>query len=143
MQSQERKNLIIGRLFPGEDVGDELKNICQRYRVKTAVIVSGLGQLGRFSLGFFKEKGNYLPQRFSEPHELLSLNGIISKDDNGYEFHLHATLGNAQKAVVGGHFIEGRVSVTAEIVLLKTGIRAKRIMEETGLKGLCLEKERV
>ena len=141
MQSREKDNLIIGRLFPGEEVVESLRGICQKHQVETAVVVSGLGQLANFKLGFFKEKGNYLPQDFNQSHELLALTGNISLQKEGYDFHLHVVLGDADKKVVGGHFIEGLVSVTAEIVLLKTKLKIKRQTEEkTGLKGLFLEE---
>lgn len=141
MQSREKDNLIWVRLFPGEDVYEMLKQVCRQYEIKTAVIVSGLGQLADFELGFFKEKGNYLAERFSEPHELLCLTGNVSKQGNDYEFHLHAVLGNSRKQTVGGHFVGGRVSITAEIALLKTFLKVKRSTEEaTGLRGLFLEK---
>lgn len=142
MQSKEENNLIIARFFPGEDIGEGLKQVCSEHQVKTAVIISGLGQLADFSLGFFKEKGDYLPQNFTEPHELLSLQGLVSRNsaEADYEFHLHAVLGATNKTTVGGHFISGKVSVTAEIVLLKTDLTIKRALEEkTGLNGLFLE----
>lgn len=141
MQSKENNNLIFTRLFPGEDVLVSLREVCQKHQVETAVVLSGLGQLGEFEIGFFKEKGNYLPEKFSQPHELVSLTGNISKQAEEYEFHLHALLSNGQKEVVGGHFMGGKVSVTGEIVLLKTGLKVKRETEEmTGLRGLFLEE---
>lgn len=140
MQSKEQDNLIFVRMFPGEKVIEGLKEVCQKYQVKTVVVLSGLGQLAEFELGFFKEKGDYLPEKIVEPHELLSLTGNISLQNAGYDFHLHAVLGNAKKQVVGGHFISGVVSVTGEIILLKTSIDLIRKTEpETGLKGLFLE----
>ena len=140
MQSKEQENLIIVRLFPDENVFDCLKEVCDKYRVKTAVILSGLGQLGSFSLGFFREKGDYAQQDFHEPYELLSLTGNISKQSGEYDFHLHVVLGDEQKKLVGGHFIKGIVSITGEIVLLKTDLEIKREQEkETGLKGLFLD----
>lgn len=141
MQSKEKDNLIFARLFPGEEVIEGLKQVCQKHKVKTAVVLSGLGQLGECELGFFKEKGNYTPQNFTKPHELLLLTGTVSLQGEGYEFHLHATLSNEQKAVVGGHFIAGTVSITGEIVLLKSDINVIRRKEEsTGLQGLFLEE---
>ncbi len=140
MQSKEQDNLVFVRMFPGEQVIDGLKQICQKHQIETAVILSGLGQLGSFELGFLKEKGNYLPQVFNEPHELLMLTGNVSLQGEKYDFHLHAVLGNSQKQVVGGHFIKGVVSVTGEIILLKTDLKVKRqLEEESGLKGLFLE----
>ncbi len=140
MQSKEKDNLIIARLFPGEEIMGSLEQVCEKHNVKTAVLLSGLGQLAEFELGFFKEKGNYLPEKFSQPHELLSLTGNISLQQAGHEFHLHAVLSNAEKKVVGGHFIDGKVSITAEIVLLKSDIEVKRKTEEqTGLRGLWID----
>ncbi len=153
MQSKEKDNLIFARLFPGEEIFESLEKVCRKYNIETAVILSGLGQLGEFELGFFKEKGNYLPEKFTEPHELLLLTGNVSLparnashseaggQDGQYEFHLHAVLGNKQKRAVGGHFIKGTVSVTGEIVLLKTDLKVRRETEETtGLKGLFLHE---
>ena len=64
MQSKEESSLIFIRLFPGEDIYHELKKVCQRHKVETAVVLSGVGQLKQFKLGYFKEKGNYTPQEF-------------------------------------------------------------------------------
>lgn len=140
MQTKEKDNLIFVRLFPKEDVFDSLREVCEKYNVETAVVLSGLGQLGSFELEFFQEKGNYVPETFTEPHELLNLTGNISKQREGYNFHLHASFSNIKKQVVGGHFIKGTVSVTGEIVLLKTDLTVtRRIEEDTGLSGLFLE----
>ena len=140
MQSKEEENLIFVRLFPGEDIYRELKEVCQKHKVETAVVLSGLGQLTQFELGYFKEKGNYTPQEFEKPHELLSLTGNISLQEGDYNFHLHAVLGNEEKEVVGGHLIKGKVEVTNEIVLLKTSLKVKRRLDEhTGLQEMLLE----
>jgi len=140
MQSQEKDNLIIARLFPRENVFEQLKNICQKHDVKTGVFVSAVGQLGWAELGFFREKGDYFPQKFERPMEVLSISGVVSKSESGFDFHSHISLGAPDKTVVGGHFIGGIVSVTLEIVIIKTDIEVKRAIEEaTGLKGLFLE----
>jgi len=140
MQSEEKDNLILARLFPGEDIHQELKKICNKHRVETAVVLSGIGQLKQFQLGYFKEKGNYVPQEFAKPHELLSLLGNISNQKGEYKLHLHAVLGNEDKGVIGGHLIKGEVEVTNEIVLLKTAVSITRRLEETtGLEGMFLD----
>lgn len=140
MEFSSDKNLIFIRLFPGEDIFASLREACKREAVETAVVVSGLGQLVDFSLGYFKEKGDYAPEGFSEPHELVALSGIISKHDKDYNFHLHAALSDKEKKLVGGHLIKGSVSVTNEIVLLKSKAGIKRRLEEkTGLLGMFFE----
>ena len=141
MQSKERGDLIFVRLFPGEDIYQLLREACRKYRVETAVVLSGLGQLKQFELGYFREKGDYAPEEFAKPHELLALSGIISRQGGDYNFHLHVALGDEEKRVVGGHLIKGTVEVTSEIVLLKTDLAVKRREEEsTGLQGMFLEE---
>ena len=140
MQSKEKDNMIFMRLFPDEDVQEKLKEACRLHDIKTAVILSGLGQLKKVQLGYFKGKNDYTPKNFDMPHELLSLTGNICKQDGDYILHLHAVLGDEKKNTVGGHLIEGKVEITNEIVLLKTDIDIKRKFEEkTGLKGLFIE----
>ena len=142
MQSREKDNLVFIRLFPNEDIFEELKKVCKKHGIKTAIILSGVGQLKKFELGYFKEKGNYSLEKFKRPHELLSLAGniIFSEKEHKYKFHLHAILGNEKKQTVGGHLTKGKVRVTNEIVLLKTDLMAKKKLEpETGLEGMFLE----
>jgi hypothetical protein len=140
MQSKEKDSLVFVRLFPNEDPHHELKKVCKKHKVETAVVLSGLGQLKQFQLGYYKEKGDYTPQEFQKPHELLSLTGNISSQEGEYNLHLHAVLGDEEKNVVGGHLISAKVEVTNEIVLLKTDLKIKRILEETtGLEGMFLE----
>lgn len=141
MISSEQNNLIIARFFPNENVFEQLKNLCQKHNLRTGVVVSGIGQLGLVELGFFKEKGNYAPEKLESPMEVLNISGIISKNETSeFDFHLHISLSNENKNVFGGHFIDGIVSVTLEVIILKTEIPIKRkIEEETGLKGLYLE----
>ena len=140
MQSKEKDNMIFMRLFPDEDMQEKLKEACRLYDIKTAVVLSGLGQLKKIQLGYFKGKNNYTPKNFDMPHELLSLTGNICKQDGDYILHLHAVLGDEKKNTVGGHLIEGKVEITNEIVLLKTDIDIKRKFEEkTGLKGMFIE----
>jgi len=140
MRSKENKNIIFVRLFPDEDVNKQLKEACRLHDVKTAVVISGIGQLKTVQLGYFKEKGNYAPETFNKPLEILSLTGNICKQGDDYIHHLHAVLSNEKKNAIGGHFIEGTISITGEIVLLKTNIDIQRKLDEdTGLEGLYLK----
>jgi predicted DNA-binding protein with PD1-like motif len=140
MKSKEKDNIIFIRLFEDEDLLDQIKNVCIFHNVKTAVVLSGIGQIKHAKLGYFKQKGDYLPESFNKPHELLSLSGNINKQNNKYNLHLHSVLSDENKNAIGGHLIEGKVSVTAEIVLLKTSINIQRKLDDnTGLKALFLE----
>jgi len=139
MRTKEKQNLIFIRLFKNENVNYKIKEACKLHKVKTAVVLSGIGQLKNVKLGYFKKKEDYTPDLFKSPYELLSLTGNICRDKDGYLLHLHAILGDEKKNTVGGHFIEGQVSITCEIVLLKSDIDVKRKLDiETGLKSMVL-----
>ena len=139
MQSKENKNIIFIRLFPGEDAHNELINVCKKHEIKTAVIISGIGQLKETEIGYFVKKGNYSPEKFTKPLEIICLNGNICKNKDEYISHIHITVSDEDKNAFGGHFIKGLVSVTAEIVLLKTDIEVRREYDDkTGLEALDL-----
>jgi len=140
MQSQEKKNIIFVHLFPEEDINEQLKEVCRTHDVKTAIVISGIGQLKNAQLGYFKEKDNYTPENFDKPLEILSLTGNICRQEGDYALHLHAVLGDEKKNAIGGHFINGKISITGEIILLKTDFAIKRKLDEkTGLKNLYFE----
>ena len=140
METKEKKNIIFLRLFPDEDLNERIKEACRIHDVKTGVVLSGIGQLKKAKLGYFKEKGDYAPDEFDKPLEILSLTGNICKQEDDYLLHLHIVLGNEKKNAIGGHFIEGTIGIIGEIVLLKTNVGIKReYNDETGLKTLVLE----
>jgi len=140
MQSIEENNLIIARLFTDEDLIQSLKAVCQKHAVETAIVISIIGQIKQFTLGYFDGQ-KYLYDDFSEVYELLSVSGMISwsPEDNEYKLHLHVIVGNREKQTLGGHLTRGLVQATNEIILLKTPIKVKRKLESTGLMGLYLE----
>ena len=140
MKTKEKNNIIFIRLYPGEDLNVQLIKACKLHNIKSAVVISGIGQLKNIHLGYFKEKGDYSPECFKDSFELLSISGNICKDKEGYLLHLHAVIGDEKKNVFGGHFISGIVEITCEIVILKTNMDATRVYDEkTCLKALFLE----
>ncbi len=137
MNSKEKDDVVFARLFPGESIHTGLEEVCKERRVVSAVVLSGAGQLRECRLGFFRKKSDYRPELFEGPHELLSLSGNIIRQEGEYKFHLHAVLGNEGKEAIGGHLIEAVGEITAEIVLLKSGVELHRKLEDaTGLEGL-------
>ncbi len=140
MQTKEKKNIIFLRLMPGENIIENLKETCEKHGVTSAVLISGIGQLGKAEIGYFKEKGNYSPETFEKPLEILSISGNICKQEKDYLPHLHIVLGDENKNSIGGHLLNGTVSVTAEIVIMKTNVDFKRETDEdTGLQNMVLE----
>ena len=134
------QGIIIKSFYTDLKIIESTIHICKLHDIKTAVILSGIGQLSKTQLGYFKEKGNYSPEKLNKPLEILSLTGNICNQEGEYILHLHAVLSDEKKNAIGGHFIDGTVSITAEIVILKTNLEAQRITnKETGLKDLVLE----
>ncbi|MEM0360680.1 MAG: DUF296 domain-containing protein [Candidatus Diapherotrites archaeon] len=139
MRFKEESGILFVRLFAGEDFFEGLELACKGSECATAIVVSAVGMLSDFELGYFRKKGDYAKQFFKKPHELVALNGLILRDAKGYNFHLHAALSNEKKQLRGGHLFSAKVKITAEIVLLKSAIPLHReLEEETGLMGLKL-----
>ena len=120
MDSKEDGNIIYVRLYTDEDFFEGLEEACQKYDIEGAVIVSGLGRLKNFELGYYKGEGDYAPTYFEETYEIFSLSGSILKEDQGYDFHIHAGLADEDKEAIGGHLVGGKVSEINDIVLRKT-----------------------
>jgi predicted DNA-binding protein with PD1-like motif len=137
MKSIRDNNIILIRLHPKENVIDSLISISKKYHLKTGVILSGIGQLTAITLGYFKEKGDYQDQFFSNTYELLSLNGSIIQQHSTYLPHIHCVIGDMNKQTYGGHLIGATVKVTNEIVIMDTNLPAFRTKSEsTGLMDL-------
>ncbi len=139
MKTKEKNNIIIVRLFPEENILSSLKHIAQKHRIQTAIILSGIGQIENPTLGYFREKNNYMPNTFTGIYELLTVSGTIIHSDDQYHIHIHVTIGDEDKNVLGGHLIDGTVSVTNEISLIKTTLSTtKTLSKKTGLMELTL-----
>ena len=115
-----KKNLsyLFISLDPNENLLKSLISICEKYRIQTGIIISGIGQLKQVTLGYFKEKNNYTPEFYKDTYELLSLSGTIIRNNKTYIPHLHAILGKFDKKTLGGHLLDASVEVTNEIIAI-------------------------
>jgi len=140
MNTKENEKIIVIRLDPKEEILNKIKIASKKHKIKTAVILSGIGQIKNVELGYFKRKGDYSPKKYNQTFELLSLSGNIIKENDEYQIHLHSVLGDENKNTIGGHLIKGEISITAEIFILKTNLEiTRKINETTGLKNLYLK----
>ncbi len=139
MKSKEKNDIIIFRLYPGENILQSLQKLSKKHNLTTAIILSGIGQIKNPTLGYFKQKNDYTKQTFQGIYELLSLSGNIINNEETVHIHAHTVIGDEQKQTKGGHLINGTVAITNEIALLKTKIVATRtISDKTGLAELKL-----
>ncbi len=141
MQSKQEGNLVLVRLFPGENVHKALEEVGHKHKLQIAIIASGLGAFKECELGYFIRKGEYAKRTWREPVELVALSGMFSKNPEGsYDFHLHTCIGDKEQKAWGGHLFSATVHVTNEIALTTSKMKVKRkLEEETGLKGLYCE----
>ena len=106
------------RFEDGDDFLPLFKHALQEHGITSAVILSGIGMLRDFSIGWLGPEG-YEKQEFSAPHELLSLSGTVNVKPDGSVFvHPHATLSEQNLTARGGHLFAGIVNNTLEVVLL-------------------------
>lgn len=132
MKSLEKDKIIFIVLKADDDFFKSIEKICLKHNIKNGIILSALGQLKKFKLGFYEKDGNYSIQTYNNPHEILNISGnIIKNNDNNYEFHFHATLSNKEMITIGGHLFQGFVEVMNEIVIIKTNYDISRDFDES------------
>ena len=97
--------------------------------------LTGLGAISDAVIGYFDPgKKTYLRLREEGQHEVLSLTGNLSLDDNEPFFHVHVALGRRDGWVRGGHLFEATVRPTVELVLTAYPKPVRRKTDpETGL----------
>lgn len=62
MKSKEKGNIIFIHLFPGEEINEKIKEISVKHNITTAVLLSGIGQLKKVTIGYFKKRVIILQQ---------------------------------------------------------------------------------
>lgn len=141
MPAARGENLIALRLDDGDDLLPSLKSLLGND--STAVIVSAIGMLRDFELGWLGPEG-YIRRTFREPFELLSVSGTVNRKPDGSAFiHPHASLSGADYSVVGGHLFGGRVHNTLEMVLMvpQDLIFRREILKEGEPPRFCPERK--
>ncbi|MDQ1371438.1 MAG: uncharacterized protein QG582_352 [Candidatus Thermoplasmatota archaeon] len=126
MQQSRSGQIHILRLDDGEDIIESILKSARDSR-STMLICAGLGMITDFELGYF-EKGEYISKSYPEPHELLSIQGVIS----GYgehRVHIHVSVADREHRMFGGHLLKGKVWMSNEIGILRLdGVRSTREM---------------
>lgn len=103
--------VFLLRVPEGEDLLEFVNRFSERKKIETA-IVKGIGSLRNPVVGYYSEEIKaYKRIELFGTFELLTLLGNISIKDGRPFAHLHATLGNANGDVFGGHLITGEVFV--------------------------------
>ena len=74
-----------------------------------------------------RPQGQDLPPEIGSQCEALSLLGDIATGDNGKpSVHIHAVLGLRDGTTRGGHFLQGIVQPTLEVIITETPAHLRR-----------------
>jgi len=116
----EHRNLgarRLVRLDRGEEVLSTLVSLCADQGIACASL-AGIGAVMDAELGYYDLGGfTYLTRTIPEVCELVSLVGNVALVDGTPFVHAHASLGDRDLRLVGGHLIRATVAVTVEVFL--------------------------
>lgn len=119
--------VVVARLLPGTDLIEGTEEICNRYKIKYAVISCAIGSLKKTSFRYVVPKpelktgaGYDEPPDIKGPVELLGATGVITEtEDKKINVHLHGAICDQKGVLHGGHFDKGEnlALYTIELVI--------------------------
>ena len=132
--------VLMGKLRMDVDLLEGIEELVKKERIKTGVILSGIGALKKATFRNLKvlppdlkvEKHHRLYLELEQPMEIVSLTGwIATREDGEPEIHAHfsaSTVINDQVATLGGHLTNG--VITSVKVVVVTGV-----IEDTDIRA--------
>jgi len=118
----------------GDEVREGLLEFANKNRFADAHL-TGIGVLSQVTLGFFDpQQKSYKKIPINEQIEVLSFTGNIVQGNGKPKLHAHVVIGKADGTAHGGHFLEGRVWPTLEMIVSEMPVHLRRTQdEESGL----------
>jgi uncharacterized protein len=97
--------------------------------------LTAIGAFSQVTLGYFdRQRKSYSRIPIAEQVEVLSFAGNIVPKDGKPKLHAHVVIGKSDGTAHGGHFLEGRVWPTLEMIVSEMPVHLRRTHdEETGL----------
>ena len=141
MQVMEDDGTVVIRLHEGEEFFPALLSALERVDLKYGVILTGVGMLKDFEVGWFDHatKG-YVKREFATPHELVAMSGTVAVsegDDPVVMPHVHVAMAGPELSLVGGHLWKATVTVLNEISIKRMERpMVRRHNPDTGLMEL-------
>ena len=90
-----------------------------------------IGAAGKAVLGVYDpERKKYDQQTLEGKMEIVSLNGNLTRMNGEAYVHLHGAVSDATLRVTGGHVLELRISLTAEIFIRTLEVKTDRKKSE-------------
>jgi predicted DNA-binding protein with PD1-like motif len=143
MKTTKQENIIIIRMDNKEEIFSNLEKTFTKYKLQSAVILSGIGMMQRVKLGYFTGKGSYKGTKYVGYFEIVGFSGSLLKTrEEEFKAHIHTVLSKKNKKTVGGHLVEGFVFNTLELFLLdlKTDKIYRKLNPKTELFGLEIDE---
>ena len=117
MEFKKFADFYIIRLDQNDQIIASLLAFAKKERVRLATI-QGLGAVKDFTVGFFNpESRQYQEQKFQGFYEITTLLGNMTTKDGEPYLHVHATFGDENFQILGGHLKEATISVTGEVFI--------------------------
>jgi uncharacterized protein len=116
------------------DTGEEAMAGLAAFAEKESISAGHFTAIGAFSravLGYFDwQTKQYARIPVDEQAEVVTLMGDIALEKGKPKLHAHAALAKRGGVTVGGHFIEGHVRPTLEVVLSRSPAYLERKFDE-------------
>jgi uncharacterized protein len=121
-------------LTSDEEAMAAITSFAERRQLRASQFTA-IGAFSRVVVAYFDwETKEYRKTWIGEQVEVLSLLGDITLESGKPKVHAHVVISKADATAHGGHFIEGDVRPTLEIVLTETPAHLRRRFDpETGL----------
>ena len=127
----------------GDEVFTELLEFANREKIYTAHF-NALGALRDLTFGWFDPQSKeYKRFEIAEGVEVMSLAGNLTATEAGEpKLHAHVVIGKSDGTAHGGHFFQGHVWPTLEMILVAASAGLiRRIDEDCGLPLIDLDLE--
>lgn len=117
MEYKKIGNTIAVRIYKGEDVIEQIKNLAAEQNIKAGTI-TGLGAAGSVEVGIYDTaEKKYKTKVYEGILEISSLVGNLSVKDNEPYLHMHINFSDEENKIFGGHLVKCVIALTAEIFI--------------------------
>jgi len=142
MKYKQSGNFYQVYLEKNESAVEDLTKFLNDQNIENGLI-NGIGAVKNVELGSYDlQTKEYHRKAFNDDHELISYSGNIMLLDGTPFIHAHATIGNHDMKLFGGHVFKMDIAVVGEFIVQKIDNNAKRTLDiEIGLAVWNLDNE--
>ena len=132
------KKIHVFRIMPGQELLAEITRYCSENNLTSGIVLGIIGSTTKATLNFLHSlPGNYGPEDFTGPLEIVAAQGSIASMDENTIVHIHIQLSD-KDACYGGHLVSAEIFSTAEVVIGELDYQLRRSFDSyTGLNELC------